>query len=112
MTQFCLIITKCDSEPEARKIADSLVAGRLAGSAHCHGPVSSVYRWEGKVESAAEWECVIKTKQDLFPQVEAMIREHHTYETPCIIAVAIAAGSTTYLSWLGDQLIDPSDSNC
>ena len=106
MTPFCLIVTKCSTEEEARNIASALVESRLASSAHCHGPVSSVYRWEEKIESALEWECVIKTKRDLFAAVEKLISDHHTYITPCIIAVPIVEGSHSYLSWLGSQLVD------
>jgi periplasmic divalent cation tolerance protein len=104
MSQFCLIITKCDSESEARGIAQHAVELKLAGSAHCHGPVNSVYRWEEKIRTATEWECVIKTRKDLFPQVEAMIADRHSYATPCIIAVPIQEGSEAYLNWLSDQL--------
>jgi len=46
----------------------------------------------------------VKTREDLFPQVEAAIKKLHSYETPEIIAVPIVRGSTEYMTWLDDEL--------
>jgi periplasmic divalent cation tolerance protein len=66
--------------------------------------MNSVYRWQGNIEHAEEWLCLIKTSGDQYPAVEAAIRELHSYECPEIIATPIAAGSPDYLAWLGKQL--------
>ena len=49
--------------------------------------------------------CLMKTREDLFPKVEAAIKKLHSYETPEIIAVPIIKGSTEYLKWLDESLI-------
>ncbi len=58
------------------------------------------------MESAREYLCLIKTREDLFPKVEAAIKKLHSYETPEIIAVPIVKGSKEYLKWLDDTLAD------
>ena len=86
-----------------RKIGAALVEKRLAACVQIVGPIESVYRWQGKIETAAEWQCWIKTRRQLFEQIELAIRELHSYEVPEILAVPIAQGSAAYLSWLGEE---------
>lgn len=64
------------------------------------GPLVSVYHWQGKVETGEEWLCTLKTRETLFEQVTAAIREVHSYQCPEIIATAIIAASPDYLAWL------------
>lgn len=66
------------------------------------GPIASTYRWQGEVERAREWLCLAKTAADRYPEVEAAIRELHSYEEPEIVATPIVAGSAGYLAWLGE----------
>lgn len=104
MTEFIQISTTTENQEQAQAIATALVERRLAACVQVSGPVQSVYRWQGAVERADEWLCTVKTRAALFPQVEAAIRELHSYECPEIIAVPIVAGSEAYLKWLGEQL--------
>ncbi len=104
MTDFLQIVTTTEHQEAARQIADLLVEKRLAACVQIVGPVTSVYRWQGQVESAQEWQCLIKTRQSLFHEVEQAIREIHPYDVPEIIAVPIVAGSRDYLTWLEEQV--------
>ncbi len=103
MNDFLQMVTTTERQEDARRIADRLVEKRLAACVQIVGPVTSVYRWQGKVESAQEWQCLIKTRQDLVDDVERAIREVHPYELPEIIAVPIVAGSRQYMTWLEEQ---------
>ena len=67
------------------------------------GPITSTYRWKGKVETAEEWLCLIKTRESLYQELEKAIISLHSYETPEIIAVPIVKGSKEYLQWLDDE---------
>jgi periplasmic divalent cation tolerance protein len=80
----------------------------LAACVQITGPATSVYRWQGKVESSQEWLCIIKTQASGYPAVEAAIRELHTYQVPEIVAVPIVAGSAEYLAWLRQETCDAS----
>ncbi len=107
MTDFMQVITTVAQEEDAQHIAQALVAAQLAGCVQIIGPITSTYRWQGDIETAQEWLCLIKTSRALYAQVETTIHAQHPYETPEILAVPVIAGSTDYLAWLGAQLQPP-----
>ena len=90
----------CGSEKEAGSIARSLVEGKLAACVQVIGPIRSIYQWDNKVEDAAEWLCQAKTVESRFEELEKLIQEEHSYDTPEIIATPIIAGSAKYLDWV------------
>ena len=98
--------TTTRTREDADRIAALLVESRLAACVQVTGPITSTYRWQGKIETAEEWLCIAKTRQALYQQVEASIKEAHPYETPEIIATPIVAGSADYLSWIEAQTRD------
>jgi periplasmic divalent cation tolerance protein len=100
MTGAIMVITTTATLEDARRIAHGLVERRLAACVQIAGPITSIYRWEGAVEEAAEYQCWFKTRGDLFAALAAAIGEMHPYETPEILAVPAAAGSEAYLAWL------------
>lgn len=104
MTGFIQVMVTTETEEQARVIAQSLVGKKLAACVQMVGSVESTYRWKGKVESARECLCLIKTRESLFPKVEAAIKALHSYETPEIIAVPVVDSSEEYLRWLDESL--------
>ncbi|MBI4632708.1 MAG: divalent-cation tolerance protein CutA [Deltaproteobacteria bacterium] len=104
MRKFIQVLTTTEKREDAERIARLLVEKRLAACVQIVGPVMSAYRWKGKVEETEEWQCLIKSREDLFSEVEKTVRSVHPYETPEIIATAILAGSGDYLEWLQDEL--------
>jgi periplasmic divalent cation tolerance protein len=108
MTDCIQVFTTMDKEEDARKLAGLLVEKQLAACAQILGPISSIYRWKGKIEEAKEWLCIIKSRRSLFEILEKTIRSAHPYEVPEIIALPIESGSMDYLNWLRDETIkDP-----
>jgi len=106
MTHKTVVLVTCGSAREARRIARALVERRLAACANILAvPVTSVYRWKGKVQSASEYLMLIKTSRRKFAAVERAVRALHRYEVPEIIALPIAAGSRDYLKWISDSLV-------
>ena len=101
---FIQVMMTTETEKQAQQIAKHLVEEKLAACVQICGPMESIYRWKGKIEMAPEFLCLVKTREDLFPQVEAAIKKLHSYETPEIIAVPIVRGSTEYMTWLDDEL--------
>jgi periplasmic divalent cation tolerance protein len=104
MTDYIQVITTMDSEDAAQAISSLLVEQKLAACVQIIGPIRSTYRWQGVVENSEEWLCLIKSRHDLFDQIETAIRSVHPHEVPEIIAVPIVAGSASYLEWLGAQV--------
>jgi periplasmic divalent cation tolerance protein len=102
MKSYIQVTTATATKEQAEKIAQYLVETNLAACVQITGPITSIYRWKGKVENTQEWLCLIKTQDDLFNKVEAAIKSQHTYETPEIVAVPIVKGSKEYLNWIDD----------
>jgi periplasmic divalent cation tolerance protein len=102
MTDKRIVLSTAGSEEEARKIAQYLVEHELAACVNIVPQVVSIYRWQGKVESAREWLLLIKTTAEKFERVRDAIRELHSYDLPECIAIAIEDGSPEYLRWLAD----------
>jgi len=104
MTDKIVVIVTCRSQTEARKIARAVVEARLAACANVlGGPVQSIYRWKGQVESAKEVLVLMKSTRKRFSALEREIRRLHCYDTPEIIAVPIDAGSRAYLRWIEES---------
>jgi periplasmic divalent cation tolerance protein len=103
MTDFLQVITTAASRDEAEHIARRLVESHLAACAHLSPPVTSIYRWQGKVEHAEEWVCTLKTRADLFAKVAQAIHTNHSYQCPQIVATAIVDASEDYLAWLEQE---------
>ena len=104
MTDCIQVITTIGSKEEADKLARALVARRLAACVQVAGPVTSTYRWQGKIETSQEWVCVIKSLESRYPALEAAIRELHPYQVPEILATRVVAGHRGYLDWLAAEL--------
>jgi periplasmic divalent cation tolerance protein len=104
MTELVIIFCTCGTHDEALSIANSLIEARLAACVNILPLVHSIYRWEGKVETAHEVLLIVKTNQQRFPEVRDRITQLHSYDTPEIIAMPIIDGSDKYLSWLRGQV--------
>jgi periplasmic divalent cation tolerance protein len=104
MTDKRIVLSTAGSQEEAQKIAQALVERRLAACVNIVGPIHSVYRWKGAVESAPEHLLIIKTTAAAFPQVRAALRELHSYELPECVMLNIEAGSEDYLKWIGESV--------
>jgi periplasmic divalent cation tolerance protein len=103
MTQYGIVLVTASSQNEAEAIAQALLQFKLAACVSLM-PIRSLYTWEGEVHNEAEWQLVIKTDLRKFSQLEAKVRELHSYQVPEVIGLPIAAGSQDYLSWLGEQV--------
>lgn len=111
MTDKITVWTTCESRLDADKIANALVEARLAACVNIV-PVSSIYRWKGKVEHAEELLLLIKTRRPLFGKLRAALERLHPYDVPELIALPIADGLEAYLDWieketLPDESADP-----
>ncbi|MEN6404996.1 MAG: divalent-cation tolerance protein CutA [Thermoguttaceae bacterium] len=104
MPEYIELITTVERRDDARRIAQALVEKRLAACVQLVGPIESVYRWQGKIETTQEWQCRAKTRRDRYDAVERAIREIHPYEVPEILAFPVVAGSADYLAWLDDAV--------
>jgi len=107
-----LIVTNLPDRESAECLAGHLVAQRLAACVNILAPCSSLYRWQGEVETANEVPLLIKTTAARYRDVEAAIKKLHPYELPEIIAVPIASGLPAYLNWLATETEPTESTSC
>lgn len=99
-----LIYCTCPNQESAQQIAQRLISDRLAACVNMLPGVSSVYEWQGQIETAQEHLLLIKSPKAHYAAIEAVIKALHPYELPEIIAVAIETGSAEYLQWIDSCL--------
>ncbi|MES9993441.1 MAG: divalent-cation tolerance protein CutA [Candidatus Thiodiazotropha sp.] len=99
-TPLLLILCTAPDRECGLKLANSLLEQNLAACVNLTSPVTSVYRWQGKVEQSEEILLLIKTTEKKYPEVEAALRTLHPYELPEIIAVPLEQGLDDYLDWV------------
>ncbi|WP_455357361.1 divalent-cation tolerance protein CutA [Streptomyces sp. SYSU K217416] len=97
------VLTTTDSAAKASALAHGAVEARLAACAQIVGPVTSVYRWEGAIETAHEWQVLFKTTAARYGVLEAHLKAVHDYDTPEIIATPVVRGSEEYLAWVAEE---------
>jgi periplasmic divalent cation tolerance protein len=103
VTDHYQLSVTASSEQEAKRLAQLVVSQRLAACAQVLGPMTSTYWWNGRVESADEWLCLVKTAGDRVDAAIAAVRAAHSNHTPEIIAVPIATGDQDYLVWVTSE---------
>jgi periplasmic divalent cation tolerance protein len=103
VTGVILVFTTMPDDDRADALARTLVEERLAACVSVHGPMISVYRWNGQVERDPERQLVIKTTRDRLAALDARLRALHPYELPEFIVVPVDEGSAAYLQWVADE---------
>ena len=100
MDEILLVLTNLPNRESAQRMANALIENRAAACINVLAECTSVYRWQGKIETASEVPLLIKTTRAAYPHLEAVIRAHHPYELPEIIAVSVNVGLPGYLQWI------------
>jgi periplasmic divalent cation tolerance protein len=97
--KYIQVITTTDKRSTANTIANALVKKRLAACVQTW-PISSTFKWKGKVMNGKEWIILIKAREPSYEKIEKEIIRIHNYEVPEIISLPILKGSKSYLDWI------------
>jgi periplasmic divalent cation tolerance protein len=97
--ETAVTMTTIAGRERAEALAEQLIVAELAACVQIT-EVSSVYRWEGKIQKEHEFLLIIKGRSDLFPRLQAFILAHHDYDLPELIKLDIVDGNPKYLRWL------------
>jgi periplasmic divalent cation tolerance protein len=97
-----VVLVTAGSREEAGRIGTALVTERLAACVNLIGPIRSIYRWQGSIEEADEWQLVVKARAADLSALEARVKALHSYEVPEILALPVYGGSAAYLAWLDE----------
>ncbi len=103
LADHVIVATTTVGQEAARALGAGVIEARLGACAQIVGPITSVFRWNGEVQTEQEWRLEIKTTTDRVTALTAHIKANHGYDVPEIIAIPITGGSTEYLSWLVTQ---------
>ncbi len=103
MMKHALLYITAGSAQEAASIARELLDARLIACANIIDGARSLYRWEGKIAEEKEAVMIAKTREDLVEKVIARVRELHSYDCPCIVALPIVAGNPAFLDWIDGE---------
>ncbi|MGD3106383.1 MULTISPECIES: divalent-cation tolerance protein CutA [unclassified Streptomyces] len=101
--RFLTVMTTTDSEQKAERLARGAIEARLAACAQISAPVTSVFRWDGAVETNQEWQVLFKTASTRYAALESYLLAAHDYETPEIIATPVTHGGAGYLAWVAEE---------
>jgi len=99
MTQYCLVYITTKDEEEARRIGKALVSEKLAACVNFH-PIKSTFRWQGEISQEDEVAMLAKTKAELFDELVSRVKELHSYEVPCVVALPVEKGNPDFLEWI------------
>lgn len=98
-----MVLTTLPEQADAEALARELLVARLAACIQIGAAVQSLYHRQGEIETAREIPLAIKTRAELYAQVETAIRERHPYELPEIVAVPITDGLPAYIDWIAAE---------
>ncbi len=93
------------SDEEARRIARQLVEERLAACANILAPCHSIYRWQGRIEEAAEVPAIFKTRAAAAARLIERLGELHSYDVPCAVVWPIARALPDYAQWVREEVV-------
>jgi periplasmic divalent cation tolerance protein len=103
MQKIILILTTLPDRVSATTVANHLVETKLAACVNILNPCTSIYHWQGKIESVEETPILIKTTESTYPILEKTLLELHPYELPEIIHVPVTGGLPAYLQWVAAE---------
>jgi len=89
---------------EAERIGRAMVEERLAACVNVLGPVRSIYRWQGAIESADEVAAIFKTRHDRVDALITRIAAMHSYDVPCIVTWPVDKLLGAYADWVEDSV--------
>lgn len=103
-TRAIVVLMTAGSREEAARLAEMLVASRLAACVQIMPEMESIYWWNDQIERSPEILLLAKTTPENFAELEQEVRALHSYETPEIIALPVTIASAPYLEWLNGNV--------
>lgn len=99
-----LIYTTFPDQTTAETIIQKLLEDRLIACANSLGPMTSQYKWEGKLEKSQEIAVFLKTTGDKSPEVIEALSALHPYDVPAILEIPVGKSAPSFLAWLKEEL--------
>ena len=106
MGQYGIVLTTFANEQQAKPVIDEIIKCRLAACVQ-EIRIKSHYTWKGELCHEDEILVLLKTRKELYPELEKKLLETHPYDTPEILFVDEEKGSAAYLAWIDEQTANP-----
>lgn len=103
MVDAVFVYITTGSTDEAQTIGVSLVEARLAACANIIDGMRSIYRWNDEIREDRETILIVKTRESLVDELVAWVKEIHSYECPCIVALPVKGGNGEFLEWIAQE---------
>lgn len=104
MTDIRLFYVTCADTAEAERIASALLERGLIACANILPQMLSLYHWQGELCRSEECVLLLKSTAAHSDAIIAAVQELHSYDTPCVLALPIEAGSADFLQWITDSV--------
>ena len=101
--KFCWVYMTAGSIEEAKSIGQILVVQNLAACVNLLENMTSIYKWEEKLEESQEVIMIAKTRKSLMPKLIEKVNSIHSYDCPCILELPVQGGNSDFLSWIESQ---------
>ncbi|HHW46831.1 MAG TPA: divalent-cation tolerance protein CutA [Clostridiales bacterium] len=102
MGKYGIVLTTFESEPQAAPVIDEIIKCKLAACVQ-EIKIKSHYTWKGELCHEDEVLVLLKTRKELYPELEKKLLEIHPYDTPEILLVDVENGAAAYLAWIDEQ---------
>lgn len=101
--ETCLVYITCPTEEVAKTIARALIQQKLAACANIVPAIQSIYQWKAELVEETETLLLLKSRFQHFEALETVVRQHHPYEVPAIVALNIQEGHPPFLDWIRSE---------
>ncbi|MGX5175391.1 divalent-cation tolerance protein CutA [Aliikangiella sp. IMCC44653] len=103
-SQVYLCLSTAPNIDVAKTIAEELLQQNLVACVTMLDGVTSMYRWQGKVECEQEVQLLLKTHEAKLDALKGSLAKLHPYDVPEFIALKVADGLPDYLNWVNQTL--------
>ncbi len=110
MQNILLVYVTVPDQDQAKLIAGRLVEKHLAACCNIVPDITSIYYWQGKIQTDSELLLIIKTTSEKYEMLEKEILALHSYDVPEIISTNIISGNSKYIDWIRKTVKDSNES--
>jgi periplasmic divalent cation tolerance protein len=109
LPEVVVVLTTVPVGDLGETVARALVEERLAACVNVCAPMTSVYRWDGRVTHDLERQIVVKTTVDRIDAIRERLARLHPYELPEFLVCPVRDGSDAYLAWVRSETAPTAD---
>jgi len=97
------IYTTLPDTDAASAFGKALVERKLAACVNIFPGMTSIYEWQGNIQTDSETAMIIKTSRTVLDEAMTVAKDLHPYETPALLILPVTGGNADYLKWVADQ---------